>query len=118
VLPPPSPGQIRPSPAIGGHLICSSLAASLEGPHLRVAPICASSSVPISPIRQNCPRSAPVDGRARLRPQGAVQRAEAILSMQPALLLPLIAAAQGLRAWIEGGETRPTPVRSLTQIGR
>jgi len=36
-----------------------------------------------------------------------VQRAEAMLAMQPASLPPLIAAAQGFREWVESGETRP-----------
>lgn len=39
--------------------------------------------------------------------EGEVQRAEALLAMQPASLPPLIAAAQGLREWIDAGETRP-----------
>jgi len=43
--------------------------------------------------------------------EGEVQRAEAMLAMQPKPLPPLIAAAQGLRAWIDTGETR-APMRS------
>jgi hypothetical protein len=39
--------------------------------------------------------------------EGEVQRAVAMLAMQPASLPPLIAAAQGFREWIEMGETRP-----------
>ena len=39
--------------------------------------------------------------------EGEVQRAAAMLAMQPASLPPLIAAAQGFREWIEMGETRP-----------
>jgi hypothetical protein len=43
--------------------------------------------------------------------EGEVQRAEALLTMQPASLPPLMAAAYGFRQWIEMGETR-TAVRS------
>lgn len=43
--------------------------------------------------------------------EGEVQRAEAVLAKQPASLPPLIGAAEGLRDWIERGETRP-PMRS------
>ena len=43
--------------------------------------------------------------------EGEVQRAEAVLAKQPASLPPLIAAAEGLRDWIERGEIRP-PMRS------
>lgn len=42
-----------------------------------------------------------------------MQRAEALLVRQPATLPPLIAAALGLRDWIEAGETRPA-TRSAT----
>lgn len=43
--------------------------------------------------------------------EGEVQRAEAMLAMQPATLPPLIAAAQGFRDWIEAGEAHP-PMRA------
>ena len=43
--------------------------------------------------------------------EGEVQRAEAMLAMQPASLPPLIAAAQGFREWIDSGETR-APMRA------
>ncbi len=43
--------------------------------------------------------------------EGEVQRAEALLAAQPATLPPLLAAAQGFRAWIENGEQR-APIRS------
>lgn len=35
--------------------------------------------------------------------EGEVQRAEAVLAIQPAALPPLIAAGQGLRDWVERG---------------
>lgn len=43
--------------------------------------------------------------------EGEVQRAEILLRRQPAVLHPLLAAAQGLRDWINAGETRP-PMRA------
>ena len=39
--------------------------------------------------------------------EGEIQRAESVLAKQPATLPPLIAAARGLREWIEMGEQRP-----------
>jgi hypothetical protein len=43
--------------------------------------------------------------------EGEVQRAEIWLRRQPAALHPLLAAAQGLRDWIDAGETR-APMRA------
>jgi hypothetical protein len=43
--------------------------------------------------------------------EGQVQRAEGVLAAQPGTLPPLLAAAQGLREWIENGEPR-APIRS------
>ncbi len=43
--------------------------------------------------------------------EGEVQRAEILLSRQPGTLHPLLAAAQGLREWIDAGETR-APMRA------
>ena len=43
--------------------------------------------------------------------EGEVQRAEILLRRQPAAVHPLLAAAQGLRDWIDAGETRP-PMRA------
>ena len=43
--------------------------------------------------------------------EGEVQRAEAVLIAQPATLPPLLAAAQGFRAWIDSGEQR-APLRA------
>jgi len=50
--------------------------------------------------------------------EGEVQRAEAMLAMQPAALPPLIAAAQGLRDWIETGETRPAMRAAMIRFWR
>jgi hypothetical protein len=43
--------------------------------------------------------------------EGDVQRAEAMLATQSAALPPLLAAAQGFRQWIDGGEAR-APLRA------
>lgn len=43
--------------------------------------------------------------------EGEVQRAESLLRRQPAAIHPLLAAAQGLRDWIDAGETR-APMRA------
>ncbi|HTT78540.1 MAG TPA: hypothetical protein VMF86_02570 [Stellaceae bacterium] len=48
--------------------------------------------------------------------EGEVQRAEALLARQPASLPPLIAAADGLRDWIETGETRPAMRSALVRF--
>jgi hypothetical protein len=50
--------------------------------------------------------------------EGEVQRAEAVLAMQPASLPPLIAAAKGLRAWSESGEARPAMRSALIRFWR
>jgi hypothetical protein len=50
--------------------------------------------------------------------EGEVQRAEAMLAMQPASLPPLIAGAQGLREWIAAGETRPAMRSALIRFWR
>jgi len=50
--------------------------------------------------------------------EGEVQRAEALLAGQPASLPPLIAAAEGLRVWIETGETRPAMRSALIRFWR
>ena len=47
-----------------------------------------------------------------------MQRAEALLARQPASLPPLVAAAQGFRAWIEAGETRPAMRSALARFWR
>lgn len=43
--------------------------------------------------------------------EGEIQRAEILLRRQAVTLHPLLAAAQGLRDWIDAGETRP-PMRA------
>jgi len=50
--------------------------------------------------------------------EGDVQRAEAMLAMQPPSLPLLIAAAQGLRDWIGAGETRPAMRSALVRFWR
>lgn len=50
--------------------------------------------------------------------EGEVQRAEALLAMQPISLPPLIAAAQGFRAWIDSGEARPAMRAALIRFWR
>jgi hypothetical protein len=50
--------------------------------------------------------------------EGEVQRAEALLARQPASLPPLIAAPQGLRAWIESSETRPAMRSAMIRFWR
>jgi len=50
--------------------------------------------------------------------EGEVQRAEALLARQPPSLPPLIAAAEGLRDWIETGETRPAMRSALVRFWR
>ena len=50
--------------------------------------------------------------------EGEVQRAEALLARQPASLPPLIAAAQGVRDWVERGETRPAMRSAMIRFWR
>ena len=50
--------------------------------------------------------------------EGEVQRAEALLAMQPASLPTLIAGAQGLREWIGSGEARPAMRSALIRFWR
>jgi hypothetical protein len=50
--------------------------------------------------------------------EGEVQRAEAMLAMQPASLPPLIAGAQGLREWIDAGDARPAMRSALIRFWR
>jgi hypothetical protein len=50
--------------------------------------------------------------------EGEVRRAETVLARQPASLPPLIAGAQGLREWIESGETRPAMRSALVRFWR
>jgi hypothetical protein len=50
--------------------------------------------------------------------EGEVQRAEAMLAMQPASLPSLIAGARGLRAWVESGESRPAMRSAMIRFWR
>jgi hypothetical protein len=101
--------SVRRQAAVDGQLIDPwHLAATIEGLRLRM-----------DPYLRIIDRGAILDrARAALTlhqwivepdfdQEGGVQRAEAILARQPASLPPLIAAAKGLRGWIEAGETRP-----------
>ena len=47
-----------------------------------------------------------------------MQRAEAMMAMQPASLPPLIAGARGLRNWIESGEDRPAMRSAMIRFWR
>jgi hypothetical protein len=50
--------------------------------------------------------------------EGEVQRAEILLRRQAAALHPLLAAAQGLRDWINAGETRPAMRAAMVRFWR
>ena len=50
--------------------------------------------------------------------EGEVQRAEAMLALQPASLPPLIAAALGFREWVNAGETRPAIRSAMIRFWR
>ena len=50
--------------------------------------------------------------------EGEVQRADAMLAMQPASLPPLIAAAEGFREWIEAGDARPAMRAAMVRFWR
>ena len=50
--------------------------------------------------------------------EGEVQRAEAMLALQPASLPPLIAAALGFREWVNAGETRPAMRSAMIRFWR
>ena len=50
--------------------------------------------------------------------EGEVQRAEILLRRQPAALHPLLTAAQGLRDWINAGETRPPMRAAMVRLWR
>jgi hypothetical protein len=50
--------------------------------------------------------------------EGEVQRAEALLAMQPGSLPPLVAAAQGFWQWLGAGETRPAMRSAIVRFWR
>ncbi len=112
--------SVRQQAAVDGQLIDPwHLAATLEGLRLRM-----------DPYLRIIDRGAILDrARAALAmhqwivepdfdQEGEVQRAEAMLALQPASLPPLIAAAQGLRRWIETGETRPAMRSAMIRFWR
>jgi hypothetical protein len=112
--------SVRQQAAVDGQLIDPwHLAATLEGLRLRM-----------DPYLRIIDRGAILDrARAALTlhqwivepdfdQEGEVQRAEALLAMQPAPLPPLIAAARGLREWIQSGEARPAMRSALIRFWR
>jgi hypothetical protein len=112
--------SVRQQAAVDGQLIDPwHLAATIEGLRLRM-----------DPYLRIIDRGLIVDSaRAALTlhqwivepdfdQEGEVQRAEAMLAMQPAALPPLIAAAQGLRAWIEAGDMRPAIRSAMVRFWR
>ena len=112
--------SVRQQAAVDGQLIDPwHLAATIEGLRLRMAP-----SLRI------IDRGAILDkARAALElhqwivepdfdQEGEIQRAEAVLAAQPGFLPPLIAAAQGFRAWINAGETRPAMRAAMIRYWR
>jgi len=112
--------SVRRQAAVDGQLIDPwHLAASIEGLRLRM-----------DPCLRIIDRGAILDrARAALTlhqwivepdfdQEGEVQRAEAMLSRQPASLPPLIAAAQGFRGWIASGETRPAMRAAMIRFWR
>ena len=50
--------------------------------------------------------------------EGEVQRAEAMLAMQPTSLPPLISAARGFREWIDAGDARPAMRSAMIRFWR
>jgi len=112
--------SVRQQAAVDGQLIDPwHLAATIEGLRLRM-----------DPYLRIIDRGAILDrARAALAlhqwivepdfdQEGEVQRAEAMLAMQPASLPPLIAGAQGLREWIGAGEARPAMRSALIRFWR
>ncbi|MBN9560856.1 MAG: hypothetical protein J0H14_09040 [Alphaproteobacteria bacterium] len=112
--------SVRRQAAVDGQLIDPwHLAATIEGLRLRM-----------DPYLRIIDRGAILDrARAALTlhqwivepdfdQEGEVQRAEAMLAMQPASLPPLIAAAQGFREWVESGETRPAMRSAMIRFWR
>jgi hypothetical protein len=111
---------VRRQAAVDGQLIDPwHLAATIEGLRLRM-----------DPYLRIIDRGAILDkARAALAlhqwivepdfdQEGDVQRAEALLAMQPASFPPLIAAAQGFREWIEMGEARPAMRAAMIRFWR
>ncbi len=112
--------SVRRQAAVDGQLIDPwHLAATIEGLRLRMDPYLR--IIDRLDIQANA-RSALVMHQWIVEPdfdqEGDVQRAEAMLAMQPASLPPLIAAAQGFRQWIETGETRPAMRSAMIRFWR
>ena len=113
-------GAVRQQAAVDGYLIDPwHLAATVEGLRLRV-----DSTLRIidrADIFDNA-KAALTLHQWIVAPdfdqEGEVQRAEAVLALQPTSLPPLIAAARGLRAWIEAGETRPAMRSAVVRFWR
>jgi hypothetical protein len=112
--------SVRRQAAVDGQLIDPwHLAATIEGLRLRM-----------DPYRRIIDRGEILDrARAALTlhqwivepdfdQEGEVQRAEAMLALQPASLPPLIAAAQGFRVWVESGEARPAMRSAMIRFWR
>jgi hypothetical protein len=112
--------SVRQQAAVDGQLIDPwHLAATIEGLRLRM-----------DPYLRIIDRGAILDSaRAALAlhqwivepdfdQEGEVQRAEAMLALQPPSLPPLIAAARGLRAWVEAGDVRPAIRSAMIRFWR
>lgn len=112
--------SVRQQAAVDGQLIDPwHLAATIEGLRMRM-----------DPCLRIIDRGAILDGaRAALTlhqwivepdfdQEGEVQRAEAILATQLSSLPPLIAAAWGLRAWLEAGESRQAVRAAMIRFWR
>ena len=105
--------SVRRQAAVDGHLIdLWHLAATIEGLHLRMDPYLR--MIDRGEILETAKFALTLHQwivEPDFDQEGEVQRAEAMLAMQPASLPPLIVAAQGFREWIDSGETR-APMRA------
>ncbi len=111
---------VRQQAAVDGHLIDPwHLAATIEGLRLRMDPTLR--IIDRADILEKA-KTALTLHQWIVEPdfdqEGEVHRAEALLARQPASLPPLIGAAQGFRAWIEAGETRPAMRSALVRFWR
>jgi hypothetical protein len=111
---------VRRQAAVDGQLIDPwHLAAILEGLRLRVDPYLR--IIDRADIFENA-KTALTLHQWIVEPdfdqEGEVQRAEAVLAMQPPSLPPLIVAGQGFRAWLGGGEARPAMRSAMVRFWR
>jgi hypothetical protein len=111
---------VRQQVAVDGHLIDPwHLAATIEGLRLRMDPYLR--IIDRADILEKA-KTALTLHQWIVEPdfdqEGEVQRAETVLARQPASLPPLIAGAQGLREWIESGETRPAMRSAMVRFWR